>query len=136
MTPSRQTPSSSPTPIPADPTQVIPCVAPRVHVRADENGSLHIRKEAESSKRMEALFQKFFGWRRDRYVNLDERGTEFWKLIDGERTLAEIATLLSEVWTMEIPECKKAVIVYTRALMIRHLVVLVVKTEEGGVIND
>lgn len=123
-----------PTPVIDDPLAVIPMVAPDVDIRETDGGEFHLRKTYPP----EGWFRRFLhhrvGWRKERFCNLDKRGTEFWKLIDGRRPLSDIVTMLEKEWDVGREEAIKASMVYLQALMLRNLVVLEVprgRTRKG-----
>lgn len=52
--------------------------------------------EIENTGIMNTIAQKFFGKPRFTKVHLDAQGTFIWPLIDGEKTVADIAALVKE----------------------------------------
>lgn len=52
--------------------------------------------EIENTGIMNTIAQKVFGKPRFTKVHLDAQGTFIWPLIDGEKTVADIATLVKE----------------------------------------
>ena len=52
--------------------------------------------EIENTGIMNSIAQKVFGKRRFTKVHLDAQGTFIWPLIDGEKTVADIAALVKE----------------------------------------
>lgn len=118
--------------LPEDPLKVVPKVAPDVEVRAAEDGSFHLRHRIPPEGEFGKLVRRILPWKRDKLVNLDERGTAYWKLVNGKRTLEEIADSLTIKWKLDEVECRRAVVVYTRSLMIRNLIVLEVKKPRKG----
>lgn len=57
-------------------------------------------------------------------INLDARGSFFWRQINGQRSLREIDAVLREEFELTDEESKKATLVFTKQLMLRHLIVL------------
>ena len=60
--------------------------------RSEERGILEI----ENTGIMNTIAQKVFGKPRFTKVHLDAQGTFIWPLIDGEKTVADIAALVKE----------------------------------------
>ncbi|MCC5877096.1 MAG: PqqD family protein [Candidatus Sumerlaeia bacterium] len=115
-----------------DPLAVIPCRAPGVEIREAPNGEVHLRKSYLPQGKLRQFLHKNIGWRKERFHNLDDRGTFFWNQIDGERTVAEIIDLLVKEWSITREAALEASIVYIQALMIRNLVVLEIPKKEAG----
>ncbi|MEE0955224.1 MAG: PqqD family protein [Eubacterium sp.] len=57
--------------------------------KADEKGMVTLSIENKGA--MNAIFQKLFKKPRISYIHLDETGSFIWQLIDGTRTIGEIA---------------------------------------------
>ena len=55
---------------------------------------------------------------------LDQRGTWFWKQIDGRRSLLTLAGRMAREFDLSPEESRAAVVVFTKMLMLRHLIVL------------
>ena len=64
------------------------------------------------------------GLHRDVRVDLDPCGTFFWSQIDGQQDLRTIEQKLREQFDLDPEESEKATIVFTKMLMLRHLVQL------------
>jgi hypothetical protein len=111
----------------ADPLAVIPCHAPGVEVKESPEGDYHLRKRYPPGRGLMAFMKKRLGWRHECYYNLDARGTEFWKLLNGERTLHEVAAIVQQRWELEEAEARRAAVQYVRSLMLRNLLELEVK---------
>ena len=112
-----------------DPLSAIPVAAPGVEACAGKRGSaigrVMLRKETGIAKG--GLFGKIgnrLGWKRVRRIELDEQGSEYWRLVNGGRTLEAIARKMQKRfgWTPE--QSRKAVVTYTRDLMLRGLIQL------------
>lgn len=109
-------------PLHGNPLDAVPRIASGVEARPDGDAGLHLRRKINPEGRVQHFFHRYLRWRREQYINLDKRGSDFWGLLDGTRDLRSIATLLARQWETSEAECQRAVLVYTRALMIRRLV--------------
>ncbi len=114
-----------------DPLKAVPRVAVGVQAQRDDGGNLHIRKEYPQTGSLSGWMGNLLRLRKERFVNLDEKGAAFWNLIDGNRDLKSIAKVLASEWDLDETECRCAVVVYTRDLMVRNLIELKVK-QPGG----
>jgi hypothetical protein len=66
-------------------------------------------------------------------VNLDANGTAFWRQIDGRRSLRDIECVVRQQTQQDRKESEKATVLFTKMLMLRHLIYLVVpKQEKSG----
>ena len=110
---------------PTDPFVAIPAIAEGVQARKDSLGLLQIRAERPPKGPLARLAARL-GLRRSVRVNLDEYGTLFWEGIDGSRSLAEIARIVCEQTKQDAAECNKAILLFTRLLMLRGLIYLAI----------
>ncbi len=62
-------------------------------------------------------------------VNLDERGSAFWGLIDGETELNEIERQLRQKFSLSREDSELAAVQFTKRLMKRYLIYLKVPAE-------
>ncbi|NLL83088.1 MAG: PqqD family protein [Lentisphaerae bacterium] len=116
------------TPRPArDPFEAIPLVAPDVVVEESENGTLILIHRVPVPKKYARLLGRFLGRERESRIVLDEHGTYFWRQINGERNLAEVANAIRLHMNKPEREAKEAVISFTRDLMKRNLIQLKLK---------
>jgi len=108
----------------------VPVVADGVEAREDAQGRVQLRRVAPAKPGLASFVSRRLKLERRIRVNLDDYGSLFWKQIDGRRTLRGIEVLIREQTEQEQTESEKATIVFTRMLMLRHLIYL--KVEEGA----
>ena len=107
-----------------DPFAAVPLVADGAEVREDSQGLFQVRKIAVPKRGVASLLAQRFGLQRQVRVNLDAYGTLFWRQIDGLRSLREIEMLVREKTQQSQAENEKATILFTKTLMVRHLIYL------------
>jgi len=115
----------------------VPVVADDVEARVDSQEFVQLRRVLPPKPGLTAFLARKFGMRKDVRANLDEHGTFYWKLIDGRRTLKQIGERLREKYSLTAKESRDAVFIFTRSLMLRHLIYLDVagideQKETGG----
>lgn len=108
----------------------MPVVAEDVEVREDARGNLQIRRTAPRKTGPAARLAERLGFRRHVRVNLDANGTLFWKQIDGRRSLRDIEQVICRQTGSAREETEKAVILFAKMLMLRHLIYLAVPQEQ------
>lgn len=112
-------PRSFPNRAMSDPFEAVPVRLAGVEERADPRGCLHLRRGEALSPWRRRLAQ----WLRydySRKVELDEWGTLFFRLVDGKRSLRSIAQEIVRQSGHPCHEVEQAVLLFTRALMIRQ----------------
>ncbi len=121
----RPQPSASPPPLPArDPLAAVPLVAPGVQAKADASGLVQVRLELPARSRLEQFLGRTLGFRRPAYLNLDQLGSAYWRLVDGQRDLRAIAARLTREHQVPADRAREAVAFFTRDLMLRHVICL------------
>ena len=111
-------------PIQSDPLAAIPMIAPSVDARTEADGVVQLRqKRALGGGALGRLCSRM-GFSPDRRINLDARASRFWSLIDGQRTLHEIADRVATEWSVSPTDARSLAVQFTRDLMIRELIVL------------
>ena len=70
------------------------------------------------------------GLHRDVRVDLDSRGSFFWSQVDGSQDLRSIEKKIREQFSLSLQESREATILFTKMLMLRHLIQLELKTED------
>ncbi len=85
---------------------------------------------------LKELLARKFGFRRAVQISLDERGSFFWAQIDGKRRLAEIERALRRQFKLNKQDSKEATILFTKMLMLRHLIHLEVPVPEEIRVED
>ena len=110
-------------PVPNNPFAACPVPAP--FVQTEENdGKIQVRQTPPPKQGLRAFLARRFSMFPFRLVCLDERGTFYWKQIDGKRTLGEIEQRLRDRYQMEPTQSRDAVILFTKMLMRRSLIAL------------
>lgn len=120
-------------PVIRDPMAVVPVVPPHVEAKADSNGLLHLRYRVEVAGLPRKL-ASIFGAATEsfRYVDLDEAGSAFFSLVDGQRSMREVVSAMAEKLGRDRSDVEKAAVSFTRQLMARHLIHLKVTPESIG----
>jgi hypothetical protein len=107
-----------------DPFLAIPHICEGVEVHTGSKSGYKLKKALKPEPGVADLLARWFKFKRDVRVDLDQHGTAFWKLVDGKRSLGEIEAILRKDMGMEELESKRAVILFTKGLMLRHLLAL------------
>ena len=108
----------------SNPLDAIPVIAHGVETRTDSNGCLQLRKPAPEGSGLVSRLAVRMGFRRALRANLDTQGTLYWTLVDGTRTLAEIEQAIRSQTGQDEKETRRAVVMFTKTLMMRHLICL------------
>jgi hypothetical protein len=103
---------------------VVPEACDGVEGRRDSRDCLQLRRELDPQNRAAAFLARRLGLRRRVRVNLDDRGTRVWELIDGQRTLGDIELRIRAEWSLQEAESKRATAMFIKMLMLRNLVQL------------
>jgi len=99
----------------------VPEAAPGVEAAEDSSARLQLRLKLRHRPGLTGIVARALHFRPAVRVNLDERGTLFWQLIDGRRTLRDIEKTVRERWQVDEKESRQAVVLFTKMLMTRHL---------------
>ncbi len=102
-----------------DPLAAIPLRPPDVEVRQDSTGHLHLKRQGRTTWLQRMLRQDY-----SRKVQLDEFGSLYYGLVDGQRSLREIVGTLMEKSGRDRKEVEEGVVVFTKQLMLKHLLQL------------
>ncbi|MFW6153628.1 MAG: PqqD family protein [Planctomycetota bacterium] len=112
-----------------NPLDVVPDTEPNVEARSDSTDCLHLRRRFEPRGRLYRRVARLLRHRHEVRVVLDEQGTLFWRLMDGRRTLRTIAAEMAVAMDdADEDETRRAVILFAKLLMARHLVYLKIPT--------
>jgi hypothetical protein len=103
---------------------------PFVRARADKQGRLQLKHSPPPGRGLRGFLARQFALFSVRRIFLDERGSYFWNLIDGNRTLAEIERNLARQYDLETQQSRDAVILFTKMLMRRGLIGLKLPSPE------
>lgn len=112
-----------------DPFDAAPVVAEGVEVREDSQGRLQLRGTPPPRPGFAASISRRLGFRRCIRVDLDDNGSLFWRQIDGRRSLREIECIVRRKTRQDQETTEKAVILFTKMLMQRHLICLAMPTD-------
>lgn len=113
-----------------DPFDAVPRIAEGVEAREDSRGWLQIRKVLPPKPGIAAYLVRRFGFDREVRVNLDELGTLYWRQIDGRQNLRDIEARIGEAASLGKRESERSTLVFTKMLMLRHLIELEIPAEE------
>jgi hypothetical protein len=122
-----------PEPVIRDPLAVIPVVPPNIDRKLDGRGLCHLRRRLP----LEGLRKKIavrLGFDYSRELALDEEGTLYFRLVDGGRTLRDIAAEMVSESGRSRDDVERAVLFFTKTLMTAELIALRVTPESrsGG----
>lgn len=78
------------------------------------------------------FFQKLIPKNRNNYIkaNLDEMGSAVWELIDGKRTVKEIALVLEEKFTEQISPAYQRVAIFIQRMNANKFITFIEFTEK------
>jgi len=115
-------------PVIRDPLAAIPLAPPNLVMKQDEKGLTQLRLDMPLNRVRKALV-KHFGFDFSRKIGLDEVGTLYFSLVDGKRPLREIVDKMVGKLGRERQEVEKAVILFTKKLMIMNMILLHITPE-------
>ena len=110
-------------PIIADPFAVIPLQPEDVAVRRDSRGHIHLRRLAPLSG-LRRRVADWLGYDYSRKIELDEHGTLYYGLVDGNHTLRAIVDLMTSTSGRNRKTVEQGVILFTKKLMTMDMVAL------------
>jgi hypothetical protein len=105
-----------------DPLDAVPVAHENVETAGDDAGNMHLRRKIEVRKGFFAPVARLLRLKRYKQLDLDKRGARFWRLIDGKRSLKTISSAMASECAADSKEMEKAVMLYTKALMLRGFV--------------
>jgi hypothetical protein len=112
----------------ADPFAVVPLRPDHVELRRDSRGLIHLRLTLPVSG-IRRWLSRHLGYDYSRRVELDDNGTLYYSLVDGEHDLRAITGELVYKTGTDPAEMERWVVLFTKKLMIENLVVLKVPPE-------
>lgn len=127
----RQSRVPSPRPVIRNPLAVVPLKPDNVELRRDSRGQIHLRLHTTVMglrKRVADALRYDYS----RKIALDEMGTRFYGLVDGVRTLGGIVDEMANATGKDRKEVADSVVLFTKNLMTRNLIVLKVPGENGN----
>ena len=107
-----------------EPLKAIPIVSEYTEAKEDNKGLIQLMMVPPPGKGLKGFVERKLKLVKPVRVNLDERGTFFWKLIDGKRTLENIRKKLKKNYNLKKDESTEAVIEFVKMLMVRNLIML------------
>lgn len=102
---------------------------PAVEWERDEKGEVVLTVKLAPSK--PGLFSGFVKGPGEKKYVLDEVGSYVWELLDGERTIGDVAELLAQHFKLHRREAQASLLAYLRMLAERGLVRLVAPGQGG-----
>ena len=114
-----QTPPSS-----RDPLAAVPVATDGISVSETGQGRVLLSWQAPARTTLGRWFARRCGWARVARIELDERGSAFWRAIDGRRSLHEIDAGLHYTPPLDQDARSALLIEFTKALMLRGVICL------------
>jgi len=103
-----------------DPLDAVPLVAEGVEAREGQGGLVQLKRTWRPVRGMRGLLAKALKYEHSSRLDLDALGSAYWRLVDGRRTLRQVAAALARESSRTEAECRKATIQFTRSLVLRH----------------
>jgi hypothetical protein len=107
-----------------DPLDAVPVRNTLAEHREDSRSCCQIRLRLEPKPGLGGRVIKRFGLHRDVRVDLDPCGSYFWSQIDGSQSLRAIERKIRNKFALNPEESRNATIMFTKTLMLRHLIQL------------
>jgi hypothetical protein len=107
-----------------DPLDAVPRVTAGVEAKTAADGRVQLRYLPPARSRLERFCRHTLQLQRAVRINLDERGSFFWGLIDSRRNLHDVARRVAREYGLSADQAWTATIVFTRELMRRGVVQL------------
>ena len=107
----------------ADPLAAIPLKPANVELREDSQGCLHLRLTPTLGP-VQHKVARWLGYDYTRKLTLDEHGTFYYRLVDGQHTLAAIVDELAQKLGQDRRDVATMVVTFTKMLMTRNMIVL------------
>jgi len=110
-------------PVVRDPFAVIPVQPDNVDQRRDSRGMIHLRLRIEPegfAKKVADLLRYDYS----RKIELDEYGTYYYSLVDGETPLSVFVDKMAEKLQVERKQAEEAVVLFTKKLMTMNMIAL------------
>jgi hypothetical protein len=115
-----------------DPFDAVPIKNEQAEIRKDSQGCYQVRLRLKPKPGIASYLANKLGFHRDLRVDLDQHGSYFWAQVDGHRDLRAIEKKLRKRFSLEPDDSRKATLMFTKMLMLRHLVVLDVGQDPSG----
>jgi hypothetical protein len=121
----KKTPPVSKGPLISNPLAVVPLKPMNVEVKKDSQGMIHL-KMTPPLKPFKRKVAKWLNYDYCSKLELDEYGTFFYSLVDGQHTLSSIIDAMAEKLGQGRKETAQNVVAFTKSLMTRNMLVLMV----------
>ncbi|MFP4379981.1 MAG: PqqD family protein [Candidatus Sumerlaeia bacterium] len=108
----------------------IPHINEGVEVYTEAKTGYKIRKQIKPEPGISDFLARKLKFRKDIRVDLDQTGTFFWQQIDGKQSLGDIEKKMREKFDLSEQDAKRSVIIFTKGLMLRHLIALQMSEDE------
>ena len=115
----------NPRPVIADPLAVIPRRPENVEMKRDSRGMVHLRVW-EEPKGFKKTVARWLHYDYSRKIELDEHGSCYYEQVDGVKTLKEIIAAMMARFGQSRDEASQSVLLFTKQLMAKNLLQLVV----------
>ncbi len=110
-----------------DPLDAVPLVAPGIEARQDAHGLVQIRGRRPTKGRLDKFFAQTLRMRKPLRLDLDERGSFFWGLIDNHTDFHEIARRLDRKYRLTPDKAREATVMFACDLMRRGIIQVEIK---------
>ena len=110
-------------PVVRDPFAVIPVQPDNVDQRRDSRGMIHLRQRIEPEGFAKKVAD-FLRYDYARKIELDENGTFYYSLVDGETPLSVFVDKMAEKLEVERKQAEEAVVLFTKKLMTMNMIAL------------
>ncbi|MCG3148801.1 MAG: Coenzyme PQQ synthesis protein D [Verrucomicrobiae bacterium] len=120
--------STPPLPPATDPLTAIPLKPANVELKHDSQGCLHLRLTPQLKPTQRKVTQ-WLGYDYTHKLALDETGTAYYQLVDGQHTLATIVDELTKKLSKDRREVATMVVMFTKMLMTRNMLALKVQAK-------
>ena len=112
-----------------NPLMVVPVIEAGVEANRDDEDRIQLHRLMAPKPGIYAWVSKILKYKHEIHINLDEQGTFYWDQIDGQKTLDGVAWALVKKFSIDIDNARKSVIAFTKSLMLRQLVYLIVPSK-------
>lgn len=112
-----------------DPFEAVPVKNEHAEFLEDSQSCYQLKMRLSSKPGFLGRLSERLGLHRDVRVDLDSRGSFFWSQVDGSQDLRSIEKKIREQFSLSLQESREATILFTKMLMLRHLIQLELKTE-------
>jgi len=117
---------------PYHPLDAIPVIPQEVEFGVDGSARVQVRRPLDPPDGWRARLAVWFRFKREVRINLDERGSSFWNLIDGRRPLKEIARKMRRQFGLNSGDSREVTVKFTQLLMRRGLIYLQLPDSVSG----